>query len=101
MPVPKGGSLSTMTSQDSTTACSNSSSTLLVPRMNDLLNVPPPNVSLPECPDMSSLIHLQNAEQENQRRRRISSGQGGVQNRSTLSTNTSSNMASGIRTESR
>ena len=96
MPVTKGGSLSTITSQDSTTACSNSSSTLLVPRMNDLLNVPPPNVSLPECPDMSSLIHLQNAEQENQRRRRISSGQGGVHNRPTVSTNTSSNMASGI-----
>ena len=95
MPVTKGGSLSTITSQDSTTTCSNSSSTLLVPRMNDLLNVPPPNVSLPECPDMSSLIHLQNAEQENQRRRRISSGQGGMHNRPTVSTNTSSNMASG------
>ena len=34
----------------------------------------PPNVSLSDCPDLNSLIHLQNAEQENQRRRRMSSG---------------------------
>jgi len=50
-------------------------SAALVPRMNELLQVVPPNVSIPDCPDLNSLIHLQNADQEN-RRRRLSSGGG-------------------------
>lgn len=65
--------------------------TLLVPRMNELLNVPP-NVSLSDCPDLTSLIHLQNAEQENQRRRRISSG-GGQSPMSTSTSNISASVA--------
>ena len=52
---------------------SSDQTTLLAPRINDLMSVPP-NVSLSDCPDLNSLIHLQNAEQENQRRRRMSSG---------------------------
>ena len=40
----------------------------LVPRMNELLQQVPPNVSIPDTPDLDSLILLQ------ERRRRISSG---------------------------
>ena len=42
----------------------------LVPRMNELLQQVPPNVSIPDTPDLDSLILLQ------ERRRRISSGGG-------------------------
>jgi len=39
----------------------------LVPRMNELLQQVPPNVSIPDCPDLDSIVMLQ-------QRRRISSG---------------------------
>ena len=42
----------------------------LVPRMNELLQQVPPNVSIPDTPDLDSLILLQ------ERRRRMSSGGG-------------------------
>lgn len=56
------------------TTCSSSSSTSkgspvnLVPRMNELLQQVPPNVSIPDTPDLDSLMLLQ------ERRRRMSSG---------------------------
>jgi len=62
--------------------------------MNELLNVPP-NVSLSECPDLTSLMHLQNAQQENQRRRRMSSG-GGPSSISNNGTNTSGISPNGV-----
>ena len=69
-------SLSSMTkTQTHSSNHSDSSNKLLAPRMNELLSVPP-NVSLSECPDLTSLIHLQNAQQESQGRRRMSSGGG-------------------------
>merc|ERR1719492_719178 len=63
------------TSDGATTAGSSSGSggsggnpVNLVPRMNELLQQVPPNVSIPDTPDLDSLILLQ------ERRRRMSSG---------------------------
>ena len=51
----------------------------LVPRMNELLQQVPPNVSIPDTPDLDSLILLQ------ERRRRMSSGGGNGTGNSTSS----------------
>ena len=41
----------------------------IVPRMNELLQVVPPNVSIPDCPDLDNIVMIQ-------QRRRMSSGGG-------------------------
>lgn len=91
-PAPNGARLLTGSSSNTNSGGGGSTSSggnpvNLVPRMNELLQQIPPNVSIPDTPDLNSLILLQ------ERRRRMSSGGGG---NATASGSTSAATATGL-----